>query len=238
MTKEVAQQETNAVATMDIDAFGAGPISGQDIVIPKILAMQGLSNYVTEGVARFGDFVDSLSGEVLGSIDKPIEFIPFFLEKMWIVSKKEGARFIFDRYEPVTVANENKPWNEVVGGVEIKNEKCYNFYCILPSDPNLPYVLAFKSTSAKAGRELATQMYVKNRAAGKVPPAKVMKLFGSKGEKEGNKYVVMKSAVVRDSTQEEVANCLTWFKTIQEGGASTDNSDVAAPDQVKEKPKF
>lgn len=237
MTEVTTKQET-AVANIDLDAFGSGPISGQDIVIPKVLAMQGLSNYVTEGKARFGDFVDSLSGDVLGNIDKPLEYIPFFLEKMWIVSKKVGDRFMFDRYEPVTVANENKPWTEVVAGVEIKNEKCYNFYCILPSDPTIPYVIAFKSTSAKAGRELATQMYVKNKAAGKVPPAKVMQLFGSKSEKDGNKFVVMKSSVVRDSTPEEIANCLTWFKTIQEGGTSMDNSDVAAPDEVKEKPQF
>lgn len=238
MTKEVTKPEETAVATVDVDAFGAGPLSSDDIVIPKLLAMQGLSNYVTEGAAKFGDFVDSLNGQVIGSISEPIEFIPFYLEKVWIISKKIGNKYVFQAYEPVTTANENKPWEEIINGEEWKNEKCYNFYSILPHDPSLPYVIAFKSTSAKSGRELATQMYVKNRAAGKVPPAKVMKLFGSKEEKDGNKFVVMKSAVVRDSSQEEIASCLDWFKTITSGGASVDSSDVSAPDVVKEKPQF
>jgi len=236
---EVTKKASAEVSTVvDMDAFGSGPMSSDDIVIPKILAMQGLSNYVTEGDARFGDYVDSLSGEVLGSVDSPIEFIPFYLEKVWIVSVKKGERFEFERYEPVTVANENKPWEEVVGGVSIKNEKCFNFYSILPNDPHLPYVVSFKGTSAKAGRELATQMYVKNRAAGKVPPAKVMKLHGTKTEKAGNKYVVMKSSVVRDSSDEEIANCLNWYKTIASGGAKVDSGDSPAPDQLKEKPQF
>jgi len=235
---EVTKKAEAEVMTVDVDAFGMGPMSSDDIVIPKILAMQGLSNYVTEGDARFGDYVNSLSGEVLGSVDKPVEFIPFYLEKVWIVSIKKGDRFEFERYEPVTVANANKPWEEVVDGISIKNEKCFNFYSILPSDPALPFVIAFKGTSAKAGRELATQMYVKNRAAGKVPPAKVMKLYGTKTEKAGNKYVVMKSSVDRDSTVDEIGNCLNWYKTISAGGAKIDTGDSPAPDQVKEKPQF
>lgn len=238
VTVNQESESESVVTTVGMDAFGEGPISGQDVVIPKILAMQGLSNFVTEGQARFGDFVDSVSGEVLGSIDKPIEFIPFLLEKTWIISVKKGDKFIFDRYEPVTVANENKPWTEVVGGVEIKNEKCYQYYCLLPHDTSLPYVIAFKSTSAKAGRELATQMYVKNKAVGKVPPAKIMKLSGTKDEKDGNKFIVMKATVAGDSTPEQIQECLTWYNTIKTSGGNVDQSDVSAPDEVKEKPKF
>ena len=238
MTKEVQKQESNAVANIDVDAFGGGGLSGADVVIPKILVMQGLSKQVTEGHAKFGDLVDSLSSQVVGNaVNAPLEFIPFLMEKQWVVFTKMNGIWKFNKFEPVTVANENKPWEEIINGVEYKNEKCFNFYSILPSDPSMPYVISFKATSQKTGRELATQMYVKNKAAGKVPPAFVMNLKGDKVTNDKGTYVVLKTEINRESTMDEIQNCLTWFKTIQSGGAKTDHSDVA-PKQEEQQPQF
>lgn len=236
MGKEVTKKASTEVAPVDLDAFGGGNMSSEDVVIPKVLTMQGLSKLVTEGKAKFGDFVDSLNSEVLGDIEKGLEFIPFHLEKTWVVSRKEGNRYMFDHTEPVTAANENKKWEEVIDGKEYKNEKAFNFYCIMPHDPSIPYLLQFKSTSLKAGRELATQMYIKNRAAGKVPPAKVMVLSGSRISNDKGTFAVLKTGIERDSSQEEIMNCLEWFKTISAGGAKVHDEGAAQAQDTK--PQF
>lgn len=235
--KEVAKKETNLPATMSMDAFGDGGVTSSDIVIPKILAMQGLSNLVTEGKAAFGDFAESLSGTVIGNIDSPIEIIPFHLHKVWIRSKWNGKKFEFVSMEDVTAANENYPWEEVVGGEKFKNEKCFNFYCLRPDDMTLPYIVGFKSTSLKAGKQLATQMYVKNKADGKVPPAKVISLGGTRKKNDDGTFVVLDISAKRDSTTEEIMECLNWFKTIKSGATKADNSDVA-PTSTAANPEF
>lgn len=218
---EVVQQET-AVAVA-ADAFGSGDLSSEDIVIPKILVMQGLSKLVTDGAAKFGDFVENMSSEVIGHItDKPLEFIPFHRERLWIVSKKKGSRFEFDHIEPCNSINENKKWYDTDGKDEIKNEKAFNYYCILPSDPSIPYVIQFKSTSLKSGKELATQMYVKNKADGLLPPSKKMELWGDKVSNDKGTFAVLKWRLVGETSDDEIQNCLQWYNTINAGGTKVE----------------
>ena len=82
-TEVVETKGTEVVnAEQDLNAWGDAPVSARDIIIPKILAMQGLSELVTDGKAKFGDFVDSVTHQVLGSIDKPLEFVPFHMTKL------------------------------------------------------------------------------------------------------------------------------------------------------------
>lgn len=233
MTKknEVAKTEANEVSAADqaamMDMFGDSPVSSNDVIIPKIRVMQPGSQLVTDGAAKFGDFVESLANEVIGNInDAAIELIPFYVEKIWIISKWNGAKFEFDRIEAITPMNENKQWEEDTPNGKFKNERCFNFYCLNPSDTGLPVIVAFKGSSMKSGRELMTQMYVKNRAAGKAPCAKVIGLTGDKTSNDKGTFAVLKTATIRDTNMAEMQKCLEWFKAVQSGDAKADNSDV------------
>lgn len=218
MTKAIAKtQSTEVAAPVNLDAFGSGSVSSSDIVIPKILTMQGLSKLVTDGEAKFGDFVDSMSTTVLGSINTPLEFIPFHMDKIWIIEVMNGNKYEFDRIEPVTAANEARRYEETVDGKAYKNSKVMNFYVMLPSDMSMPYVLPFKGTSIKAGKALATQMYMKNRGAGKVPPAYVMEMFGEKKTNDKGTFAVTSVRTKKESTVEEINECLKWYKGIAKG---------------------
>lgn len=227
MSKEVTNPESTEVAVPSMDAFGEAPVSASDVIIPKILVMQGLSKLVIEGVAKFGDFVDSVSREILGNInEKSIEFIPFHIDKVWIISKWNGAKYEFEKIEDVTAMNENRPWEVETAEGKFKNEKCFNVYALLPEDMSLPYVISFKSTSQKTGREIATQMYIKNRAAGLNQVAKAMTLSGIRETKNNNTFAVFKSAVSRPTTPEEQKAAYEWFTTIKSGAAKADDSDL------------
>ncbi len=228
VTKETTEMSTAEQAAM-MDMFGDAPVSSNDVIIPKIRVMQPGSQLVLDAVAKFGDFVDSLANEVVGNInDKSIELIPFYVEKIWIISKWDdrSGKFEFDRIETITTLNENKNWEEDTPNGKFKNERCFNFYCLKPDDTSLPVIVAFKGSSMKSGRELMTQMYVKNRAAGKAPCANVMSLSGDKTQNDKGTFAVLKTSVARPTSMEEMKKCLEWFKTVQSGEAKADNSDI------------
>jgi hypothetical protein len=219
--QEVVEAKSQEVAALsqDLDAWGDNEASSRDIIIPKILCMQSTSELVTDGGAKMGDFVDSLTSEVLGNIDNPVKFIPFHMEKVYIISKKvKGAsRFEFVQYEPV--ANQNYPFEEEVGDDTIKYEYTLQFYCLREEDTSLPYVLSFKSTSLRAGKVLSTQMYVRNKAAGLVPPAYTMELSGRKDKNDQGTFVVMEVKAGNKTSPELIGECLNWFKIIKSGKA-------------------
>jgi hypothetical protein len=226
---EVVEAKSNEVAQVaQLDDWGQSAVSSKDIVIPKILCMQGLSDLVSQEKAKMGDFVDSLTQEVVGNYQSaPIEFIPFHLEKLWAVSsKKQGeANFKFIKFEEVTAKNENRAYNEVIGDEEYKYEYTLRFYVLLPTDTSLPYIISFKGTSTKAGKILATQMFIKNRTAGLVPPAYVMKLAGTKDKNDKGTFIVMNVAPSRKSTSLEINEAFNWFKTVTGGGVKVDTSE-------------
>lgn len=227
MTKEVKKAESTEVSTsvVGLDDFGMGQVSGSDIVIPKILVMQKMSDAVDREVAVEGDFLDSVTEEKLGSIKEPLDFIPFHLTKTWVVQKVVDGDYRYDRTEDVTPQNENRQWEEVIGGEKYRFQKSYNFYVLLANDPSMPYVLAFRSTASKTGRALATQMYVKNRAQGKVPPAYVMELGGVKEKNDKGSFVIPSTKVKRAATNDEILAALDWYKTLNTKSVKVDDSD-------------
>lgn len=230
--QEVAKKESGAVVTEEMmGAWGTPQVSSQDIIIPKILCMQGLSQLVSDEKAKMGDLVDNMTNEVIGNCkDKPIEFIPFHMEKILIVSKKVGNDFEFERIEAVTPENENKPYEEQVGGELFKNEFAMNFYVLRPEDKSIPYIISFKGSSRKAGKILSTQMFVRNAAAGKIPPAYVMQLSGTKTKNDKGTFYVLETKSVRESSQEEIQSAFQWYKTVNAGGVKVheDTKEVKA----------
>jgi hypothetical protein len=158
-------------------------------------------------------------------IKKPVDIIPFEMQKVWVVSKKIGDRFKFDRFDAVTPQNENQDWEQRIGGETYKFEKTYNFYALIAGDLSIPYIISFKGKSNKSGRELSTQMYIKNKAAGKLPPGKVMTLSGVSETNDKGTFGVWKTSISRDSTIDEIKACAEWIKLIRSGSVKVDNSD-------------
>lgn len=220
-------------------AWGKQELTAKDIVIPKIFAMQGLSKPVTNGEAKMGEFRDS-NGILLGGLDKPIEFIPFYRTVEWVIFRKNGDVFKFQRIEAITPQNENNQM-EITDddGNEEKWYRTTNYFCLLPHEMEdggaLPYLLSFRSTSARAGSQIATTMYIKNIKPRALPPERqheatpastVMKLVGEKVTNDKGTFIVMKAQEVRLSTPQQVAEAFAWVQTIQKGAVKVDHSDL------------
>lgn len=242
--KEVTVKDEKAVAlTTDqlTNDWGVPTGPSQDMVVPKILPMQGLSKLVIARKAQIGDFCDSISGKKLGSIDAPIEIIPFFCQKSWDISEQQAdGSYKYLKSLPLVENpmskeyNDNLTWegedkNKDGKLVKVKRIRRLNFFCMLPSEiasgTSIPYVLSFKSTSLKEGKKLWSQMYVRCTRAGLPPAAFHFTIGGVMQTNEKGTFVVPTVNEGARTTQAELAECLSWIKMINKGAVKVDTSD-------------
>ena len=225
MDQEVAVKESGALASpMDVAAWGKQELTSQDIIIPRLLVMQGMSEMVTDGKAKFGDVVENLNGEVLAGLESGIEILPFKLEKIY---KYIGADGKVLSSEPITPENENAGFECEVDGMAAKRFRTFQFYVLLPSELEvggaLPYMVEFKSTGLRAGKKMVTQMFAKNSAIGLTPAGKTFMLTVDKVSNDKGTYAVPDVSVCRDSQESEVSEAHVWFKRLQGGARVHEN---------------
>lgn len=218
MTKEVTKKQTTEVAAYtdaDLAAWGEQQIDSNDIILPRINLAQQMSQSVVDDKAKMGDFVNTSTMTVIGGVDKPVDFIPFMLEQVWVIQKEvKAGKFEFDSIEVVNAENKDLPWDFVKEGVNYKRVYTRNFYGLVDGQ-TLPCVISFQGSSAKAGKQLATLMFAENRL-NKLPPSAFHVKIGSKIEKnDDGTYAVKTIAVGNKSTTEEISKTLEWFKTFQ-----------------------
>ena len=256
MTK-LAKKETTAVALpLENRSWGSENIDASDIVIPKLLLMQGQSKFVAAGKARAGDIVKSTTGEVVGGAQKGVKVIAFMTFKEWDVSEKNGGRFEFRFKESVTPSNVNDSWEFTKDGNDWRRDLCINFYALLPSDierlqvamakldktgelPDpadalLPVVLSFRRTSYRAGKDLIS--HFAKAASFHQPPAVSTFELGSVAEtKDKDIFQVFKITPAGKTPAESISLCHTWYNTIKGNGVKVDDSDLQedAPKQAK-----
>ncbi len=212
--KEVVKAASQEVAIEnDLGFWGHNESSAFDIVIPKIQLMQGLSKQVAAGQAKLGDYVDSVSKEVIGGIDKPLSAIPFHLEKFYVIQKSNGRRFEYVGYEKITPANENLPYDYEENGNKMKRVYTRRFYVLLEGSV-LPYTIDFSSTSSKAGKELATEMFVKNTMLKLPPPASTINIGSVIVTNDAGTFGVKTIKVTGKTKQEDIKRAFDWYKTV------------------------
>ena len=234
-TKAVATKEPNAaVQATDAAAWGANMgISAQDLIIPRILLMQPMSEKVTAGEAKFGEFRESLNWEELGSIEKPFEVLPFHLEKVFVefdVTDPKEKKFL--RVVPITPANEDLPYEDQERGesgqmIPISRDRTLNIYVLLPHELEMgsaiPHILSARRTSLQAGKKIATQ-FAKNAQVGKSPAAIIMEVSARKQTEEKKTWAVMDVKPKRPTPDKYVVEAYKWMQMIVSGKAKVDTA--------------
>lgn len=159
--QEMMKKESSAVSTHVADQ-GGEQILRSDVLIPKVLLMQGLSDLVAERKAMQGDMVKSTTAEKLGDDRTPVEFIPLTFQNQWMVQEKIGQKFEYRKMLPRVALigaaaaqdaarseeermDENLPWNFTMNGTEWRRVKVFNVFALLAKD-----VAAFIEEEKKA----------------------------------------------------------------------------------------
>jgi hypothetical protein len=220
--------------------WGTEGTDSRDILIPKLLIMQGLSKMVTEDKAQMGDFVDSVTGELLGSgrekALQDVNFIPIMTFKTWVEYEKievkgKEPKLEFKRIIPMDETNANWELEEDKDGITIRRDRCINFYVLLANKTDdLPYLITFRRTSYRAGQKLATHFKKCELAAlrGKpVPPAAtIFKLSASKMTNEKGTFYVVDVTPSEPTPKESLKMAWDWFQMLKASNVKVDHSDL------------
>lgn len=224
----------------EIDAWVDDVADTAELLIPKAILMQAVSELVQDGTCVSGDIIRSTDKKVLGNAKKPFLFIPFHMSRTWVENKYDGGMYRWDHERAYTAENAKDDWEYEVNGEKWKRQKAYNFYALLPdeADPTaLPIIkLQFKSGSARAGTQLAdffarvsvTNKTRKMQGLGPIPPAcKVWKLSSKLMEGDKNKYQAFIAEVGHDSTKEQIEQAASWYMMMKNQPTRVKEHEVA-----------
>lgn len=244
--------EKNAVAILSQDkslanageaaAWGDMPnLTSKDVMLPRVLLMQGMSDLVMEGKATFGELRESLNGELLGKFEQGFDCVPFHMEKVWIEFKVENEngkeKRTFLRSIPITPDNEALPFQDeetlLADGkagkagevIPIGRDRTMNFFVLLTKELELgsalPYVISLSKSSLSCGKKLTTQMYMKNLNAGKTPASMTVHLFAKKDSNDKGTYGVWDMRPVKQTDAKDIAEAFKWLTRIRAGQTKT-----------------
>jgi hypothetical protein len=232
MAKKLPTKQTEttdvAIAGLTDSAWGSEEVTSSDVMIPKLLCMQGLSKLVAAEEATMGEVRNSLTKELVGGKGKPFEVIFFYLKKMWYIFEQgDDGEFKYVKAEPYDSSNQHWPYNEEINGVQIRRNFALNFYGIQPGE-TFPVVVSFQRMSVKAGRKIA-DMAAKLKALNQPMAAKVVKLDTVKQSNEkGTFYVFEADTQGRAATKKELLEAHKWYKvaSMKTANVVVDESDV------------
>ncbi len=218
-------------------SWGAEQADASDIIIPRVLLMQGLSDFVKQRKAMAGDIVDSLSKKILGSFEKPIEIIPIMrAAKVWIVDEQLSPKtWTFkDRIE-WSVGNagwEARDQREIlINGVLTRRTLCLDYFVVIPSMMDgLPHMISFRKTSFQTGKQMSTY-FTECRMKNRPPASRVFTLGAHEKSKDSNSWFVFDLSEKRETNPEEMKNAYTWYQTLSTMKVKIDESeDRGEPD--------
>lgn len=247
---EVAVQNQNTqLAESQPRQEPAEKVLSSDVVIPKLLLQQGLSEFVNERKAQQGDIVRSTTAEKLGDDRNPVAIIPLTFQNLWMLSEDAlgKGKYEFRGYEPRTALNENAEWDFQRDGTSWRRTKVMNLFALLPADIDaqtaelkkfeetgeipdldkalLPVVVSFRNTSFKAGKEVAT-LFAKaesiSRQIGKaVPVYGQTLLLGAYADKnDKGSFFVFETKAAGKTKPEHREAAATWYETLTRMGAN------------------
>ena len=245
---EVKKQQAIEVAEMSAEAWGTHDVSQNDLIIPQILVMQGLSVAVSDGKAVMGEFRCSLTNKLLGKAESSsFEIIPFMSQEVFTIMRQEmpSGNFVYHRTDAIVKNpmqkgyNDNLPWEdtEEIDGrkTSIKRIRRYNFFCLLPSEIEdgsaMPYFISFKSTSVKEGKKLFNLMYIRNASAKLPPCAYKIKIDATKTKNDKGTFYVPTVEQADKTKQEHVTLAYEWFKRMS-------NTEVKLDEVEKDATEF
>jgi len=195
-----------------------------DILIPRILLMQGTSKWVPD-TFNMGDLINSVEEELLAAKGKKITIIPFVMKKTWqIFTDEQTPQWV--RQETWNAANDNADWqfeeeDPDRGVVQLKRQRNYGFYCLIVGedgtiDPfSIPAQINFRSSSGfKEGKKIASHFGVMKSM--QQPGFTVAWDIGTESVKDGDKsyqkFIVKKA---RNTTKEEMEPIYKWLTLME-----------------------
>lgn len=220
-TKAVAvPQPAGALSTElagEFDFGGDTMFNFRDLIIPKLLVMQGLSKLVASGDAKMGDIVDTAANSVVGSVRekdrKPIRFFPIQMFRYWVQREVTADGMKFKSATPWTPENADTPWDVMEGEKKIaKNEETVVFAVVredmIDDMEEPPRLITFRSTSLKQTKQIKHHFLMCYSTRKEVPFQTVFELSGRLDKNERNESWYLPEVMPKEKASDEQARKL------------------------------
>jgi len=220
MTKALSKQEHNtAITTPSTPRLGFDNFDVSELIVPRLRLLQALSESVSEGTGKAGEFQDSLSSELLG---EEVEVV--------LLGMKNGAVY-FETGEGLKCRSvdgrvsvngdlcEQCPFGEYHGkfhedGTPPKCASSKEFMSVtkgtIEGKEQRPLVISFMKTSYKEGKKLASMAYL---AGGNIFN-RSYKLASVKDKNDKGAFYIMKTSVGQALNQSELAEATRWYNIL------------------------
>lgn len=210
-----------------------------DIIVPRILLMQGTSKWVPE-TFNMGEIIDSVEEKVLAAKGKSIKIIPFVMRKSWEVFIAEQPP-TWVRSEPWNAGNDADEWkftedDPARGEINYFRQRNYGFYCFVLEEDGaidefaIPALINFRSSSGfKEGKKIASwfsRMKSMNQP-GFTVSWEISSETVKTDDKSYQKFVVKRGANVSKEQMEPIYKWLTLFSDQAERIKDHDAEEVA-----------
>lgn len=168
MTKDIAKNaEQEIVVYTKTESMGvADELTAADVQMPSIMLMQANAELVKDRLnnIKAGDFVNSITQEVWGSIDEPLKVcvVDVFKTRQW--TAVQGNEWI--KTEAWLPEFESEDYEIQHEGKTVKRQKIFNYICFRPLDIREielptgekhyvanPFVIKFKGASSKNAKK-------------------------------------------------------------------------------------
>lgn len=219
MTTKMTTKKETLPSTENVN-WQADTIDTSDILIPRLLLMQGQSPQVGDGKANVGDMIESVNDEILAKGGGKLEFIPLMTKKEWHHYERiEGES------KPKWIGRE--PWCEANRGyMKEDGNKLHQMVLnsfILPTGRlgGLPFLVSFKKSSYNAGKKLSTHFQMA-RQQNYVPWGWVFELTSYKDSYKDFTYWVWDVKKLREATKEQFDMAAKWRTTLEGNAVDVD----------------
>lgn len=207
-----------------------------DIVIPRILLMQKMSDLVEEGQAAAGEIRESVDGALLGSEKHPMKFIVVAMHKQLLIWH-DGE---FKEVQPLTMANKNFLWEEMaeVDGklTKITRNKAFAYYVLLPDleEEGLPFVLSLTKTNTPAAKWINKKL-IDAAMKRQGPESLTFTIVPRKEKNDKGSYFVYSPALLAEKpTPAMIERARYWQQALGQRVMTVVNTDVDLGDESGE----
>ena len=176
--------------------------------------MQGLSQLVADRKAQIGDFVNNITGEIMGVAGKTqIKLLPFSVKKMVKVEKWNGSKYVFDHIIHDSKENpvdDNLPYEFTIGADKYRNMFTYGIF-FLTETADIPLLVTFSGKAKMEGKKLFNYMQMQARKKPMQPPfGNWIRLDAKNVKNDQGNFMVPVIEYDRLSTEEEREQCRYW----------------------------
>lgn len=257
--KEETLPATIAPSAPPVTVFeGAAPLMHEtmlasDMIIPRIVVLQGQSKLVTSGQGKVGDMVFSSTGRKLTDpLSGMINIIPLTYRSTWVHCVKKGTKFVWESEEERNASNETAIYPERNHqGLEYQHNRNFDVFALLESDIVasieaektgeididrivMPVLISFRRSNYHAGKSLVN-FFQRVQAAQKrfnVAPFHYTKELGSFiSSKDDNNFgiFVTNEASGKLSAhpygKEIVAQANAWYSQVARGAIKVESEN-------------